>query len=82
MHCKAMMLLQVCNAYLVSIDYCCSILPNCFLYILVIHRVFLWVNSVLVFFKACWGPNDVSVVFVGWFHEPYRLGLVYALTRK
>ncbi|RMX52916.1 hypothetical protein pdam_00010942 [Pocillopora damicornis] len=29
-----------------------------------------------------WGPNDDSVVFVGWLHEPYRLGLIYCPIRK
>ncbi|XP_078343278.1 acylamino-acid-releasing enzyme-like isoform X2 [Oculina patagonica] len=32
--------------------------------------------------QACWGPDDSSVVFVGWFHEPYRLGLIYCPMRK
>lgn len=35
-----------------------------------------------LYFQACWGPNDDSVVFVGWFHEPYRLGLKYCPIRK
>lgn len=29
-----------------------------------------------------WGPKDESVVFVGWFNEPYRLGLIYCPIRK
>lgn len=33
-------------------------------------------------FQACWGPDDGSVVFVGWFHEPYRLGVIYCPIRK
>jgi len=33
-------------------------------------------------FQACWGPDDGSVVFIGWFHEPYRLGLIYCPIRK
>ncbi|KAM7437971.1 hypothetical protein ABFA07_012488 [Porites harrisoni] len=32
--------------------------------------------------QACWGPDDNSVVFVGWFNEPYRLGLIYCPIRK
>jgi len=32
--------------------------------------------------QACWGPDDGSVVFIGWFHEPYRLGLIYCPIRK
>ncbi|XP_068714262.1 acylamino-acid-releasing enzyme-like [Montipora foliosa] len=31
--------------------------------------------------QACWGPDD-RIVFVGWFHEPYRLGLIYCPMRK
>ncbi|XP_015768019.1 PREDICTED: acylamino-acid-releasing enzyme-like [Acropora digitifera] len=31
--------------------------------------------------QACWGPDDDSVVFVGWCHEPYRLGLIYCPIR-
>lgn len=32
--------------------------------------------------QACWGPDDSSVVFVGWFHVPYRLGIIYCPIRK
>ncbi|XP_073229262.1 acylamino-acid-releasing enzyme-like isoform X2 [Porites lutea] len=32
--------------------------------------------------QACWGPDDNSVVFVGWFNKPYKLGLIYCPIRK
>ncbi|XP_055503700.1 acylamino-acid-releasing enzyme isoform X1 [Leucoraja erinacea] len=32
--------------------------------------------------QAFWAPNDTGIVFVGWEHEPQRLGLVYCTNRK
>ncbi|XP_048403237.1 acylamino-acid-releasing enzyme [Stegostoma tigrinum] len=32
--------------------------------------------------QAFWAPNDTGIIFVGWYHEPQRLGLVYCTNRK
>ncbi|MFT7800887.1 acylamino-acid-releasing enzyme-like [Arapaima gigas] len=32
--------------------------------------------------QAFWAPNDTGVVFVGWWHEPFRLGLKYCSNRR
>uniref|UniRef100_A0A3B3R6Q7 acylaminoacyl-peptidase n=1 Tax=Paramormyrops kingsleyae TaxID=1676925 RepID=A0A3B3R6Q7_9TELE len=32
--------------------------------------------------QAFWAPNDTGVVFVGWLHEPFRLGLKYCPNRR
>ncbi|XP_012681629.1 acylamino-acid-releasing enzyme [Clupea harengus] len=32
--------------------------------------------------QAFWAPNDTGVVFVGWWHEPFRLGLRYCPNRR
>ncbi|XP_050412759.2 acylamino-acid-releasing enzyme isoform X1 [Patella vulgata] len=32
--------------------------------------------------EVLWCPNDSGVVFVGWDHEPFRLGLKYCTQRK
>uniref|UniRef100_A0A3P8UQU2 acylaminoacyl-peptidase n=1 Tax=Cynoglossus semilaevis TaxID=244447 RepID=A0A3P8UQU2_CYNSE len=32
--------------------------------------------------QAFWAPGDTGVVFVGWWHEPFRLGLMYSPTRR
>uniref|UniRef100_A0A8B9L766 acylaminoacyl-peptidase n=1 Tax=Astyanax mexicanus TaxID=7994 RepID=A0A8B9L766_ASTMX len=32
--------------------------------------------------QAFWAPNDTGVVFVGWWHEPFRLGLKYCPNRR
>uniref|UniRef100_A0A8C9TMA9 acylaminoacyl-peptidase n=1 Tax=Scleropages formosus TaxID=113540 RepID=A0A8C9TMA9_SCLFO len=32
--------------------------------------------------QAFWAPNDTGVVFVGWWHEPFRLGLRYCSNRR
>ncbi|XP_026868193.2 acylamino-acid-releasing enzyme isoform X1 [Electrophorus electricus] len=32
--------------------------------------------------QAFWAPNDTGVVFVGWWHEPFRLGLKYCRNRR
>uniref|UniRef100_A0A8B9L589 acylaminoacyl-peptidase n=1 Tax=Astyanax mexicanus TaxID=7994 RepID=A0A8B9L589_ASTMX len=32
--------------------------------------------------QAFWAPNDTGVVFVGWWHEPFRLGLKYCPNRS
>ncbi|XP_048587874.1 acylamino-acid-releasing enzyme isoform X1 [Nematostella vectensis] len=32
--------------------------------------------------QACWTLDDKGVVFSGWWHKPYRLGLVYCSNRR
>ncbi|KAF5907220.1 protein bassoon-like isoform X1, partial [Clarias magur] len=32
--------------------------------------------------QAFWAPNDTGVVFVGWWHEPFRLGLKHCPNRR
>ncbi|CAH2312507.1 acylamino-acid-releasing enzyme [Pelobates cultripes] len=32
--------------------------------------------------QAFWSPDDTGVVFVGWWHSPYRLGLKYCPNRR
>uniref|UniRef100_A0A6Q2X2G1 Acylamino-acid-releasing enzyme n=1 Tax=Esox lucius TaxID=8010 RepID=A0A6Q2X2G1_ESOLU len=32
--------------------------------------------------QAFWAPCDTGVVFVGWWHEPFRLGLKYCFNRR
>ncbi|XP_056129296.1 acylamino-acid-releasing enzyme isoform X4 [Lampris incognitus] len=32
--------------------------------------------------QAFWAPGDTGVVFVGWWHEPFRLGLTYCPNRR
>ncbi|XP_067907581.1 acylamino-acid-releasing enzyme-like isoform X2 [Heterodontus francisci] len=32
--------------------------------------------------QAFWAPNDTGIIFVGWDHEPQRLGRVYCTNRK
>ncbi|KAM4610100.1 acylamino-acid-releasing enzyme-like isoform 2-T2 [Polymixia lowei] len=32
--------------------------------------------------QAFWAPGDTGVVFVGWWHEPFRLGLKYSPNRR
>ncbi|XP_070558355.1 acylamino-acid-releasing enzyme-like [Ptychodera flava] len=32
--------------------------------------------------QALWSPNDKGIVFVGWWHEPFRLGIIYCTNRK
>ncbi|XP_020785237.1 acylamino-acid-releasing enzyme isoform X1 [Boleophthalmus pectinirostris] len=32
--------------------------------------------------QAFWAPDDTGVVFVGWWHEPFRLGLTYCPNRR
>uniref|UniRef100_A0AAQ5YN18 acylaminoacyl-peptidase n=1 Tax=Amphiprion ocellaris TaxID=80972 RepID=A0AAQ5YN18_AMPOC len=32
--------------------------------------------------QAFWAPGDTGVVFVGWWHEPFRLGLKYCPNRR
>lgn len=34
------------------------------------------------FLQAFWAPGDTGVVFVGWWHEPFRLGLKYCPNRR
>ncbi|KTG31160.1 hypothetical protein cypCar_00033832 [Cyprinus carpio] len=31
---------------------------------------------------AFWSPSDTGLVFVGWWHEPFRLGLKYCANRR
>ncbi|NWZ59156.1 ACPH enzyme, partial [Haliaeetus albicilla] len=32
--------------------------------------------------QAFWSPGDTGVVFVGWWHEPFRLGLLHCTNRR
>lgn len=32
--------------------------------------------------QALWSPDDTGVVFVGWWHEPFRLGLRHCTNRR
>ncbi|XP_031566344.1 acylamino-acid-releasing enzyme-like isoform X2 [Actinia tenebrosa] len=32
--------------------------------------------------QAIWNPGETGVVFSGWKHEPYRLGLIYCTNRR
>lgn len=32
--------------------------------------------------QAFWSPNDTGLVFVGWWHEPFRLGVKYCANRR
>ncbi|XP_046568487.1 acylamino-acid-releasing enzyme-like [Haliotis rubra] len=32
--------------------------------------------------QASWASDDTGVVFVGWNHEPWRLGLIYCIQRR
>ncbi|XP_029362129.1 acylamino-acid-releasing enzyme [Echeneis naucrates] len=32
--------------------------------------------------QAFWAPGDTGVLFVGWWHEPFRLGLMYCSNRR
>ncbi|XP_065407533.1 acylamino-acid-releasing enzyme isoform X15 [Chrysemys picta bellii] len=32
--------------------------------------------------KAFWSPGDMGVVFIGWWHEPFRLGLRHCTNRR
>ncbi|RXN03215.1 acylamino-acid-releasing enzyme [Labeo rohita] len=32
--------------------------------------------------QAFWSPSDTGLVFVGWWHEPFRLGLKYCANRS
>ncbi|XP_067855031.1 acylamino-acid-releasing enzyme-like isoform X2 [Heptranchias perlo] len=32
--------------------------------------------------QAIWAPRDTGIIFVGWWHEPWRLGLKYCTNRK
>ncbi|XP_028307771.1 acylamino-acid-releasing enzyme [Gouania willdenowi] len=32
--------------------------------------------------QAFWAPGDTGVVFIGWWHEPFRLGLKYCPNRR
>ena len=38
-------------------------------------------HSVTLSLQAFWAPGDTGVVFVGWSHEPFRLGLKYCPNR-
>lgn len=33
-------------------------------------------------FQALWAPGSQSVFFVGWYHEPFRLGLKFCSNRR
>ncbi|XP_077466136.1 acylamino-acid-releasing enzyme isoform X2 [Stigmatopora argus] len=32
--------------------------------------------------QACWAPGGQSVFFIGWYHEPFRLGLKFCSNRR
>lgn len=32
--------------------------------------------------QAFWSPDDTGLVFVGWWHEPFRLGVKYCANRR
>lgn len=32
--------------------------------------------------QAFWAPGDTGVVFVGWWHEPFRLGIRFCSNRR
>ncbi|XP_006003443.1 acylamino-acid-releasing enzyme [Latimeria chalumnae] len=32
--------------------------------------------------QAFWAPEDTGVLFIGWWHEPFRLGLKYCCNRR
>lgn len=32
--------------------------------------------------QAFWAPGDTGVVFVGWWHEPFRLGVRFCTNRR
>lgn len=32
--------------------------------------------------QAFWAPGDTGVVFVGWWHEPFRLGIRFCTNRR
>ncbi|XP_049609546.1 S9 family peptidase [Syngnathus scovelli] len=32
--------------------------------------------------QACWAPGSQSVFFIGWYHEPFRLGLKFCSNRR
>lgn len=34
------------------------------------------------FLQAFWAPGDTGVVFVGWWHEPFRLGIRFCTNRR
>ncbi|XP_022428827.1 acylamino-acid-releasing enzyme isoform X3 [Delphinapterus leucas] len=34
------------------------------------------------FLEAFWAPGDTGVVFVGWWHEPFRLGIRFCTNRR
>ncbi|XP_023087213.1 acylamino-acid-releasing enzyme isoform X3 [Piliocolobus tephrosceles] len=34
------------------------------------------------FLEAFWAPGDAGVVFVGWWHEPFRLGIRFCTNRR
>lgn len=43
---------------------------------------FLSSRSATLSLQAFWAPGDTGVVFVGWWHEPFRLGLKYCPNRR
>lgn len=38
--------------------------------------------TLFLYLQAFWAPGDTGVVFVGWWHEPFRLGLKYCPNRR
>lgn len=43
---------------------------------------FLDFNQLFSSLQAFWAPGDTGVVFIGWWHEPFRLGLKYCPNRR
>lgn len=43
-----------------------------------------WQGKLLILLspQAFWCPDDTGVVFVGWWHEPFRLGLRHCTNRR
>lgn len=42
----------------------------------------LWIVTAVFLLQAFWAANDTGVVFVGWRHEPFRLGLKHCPNRR
>lgn len=55
-----------------------------------VHVTYLWNLTVALFvhvllslsLQAFWAPGDTGVVFIGWCHEPFRLGLKHCPNRR
>lgn len=42
----------------------------------------LLITSLWSCLQAFWAPGDTGVVFVGWWHEPFRLGIRFCTNRR